>query len=508
MIQNSCDIKALAKELIELASLTRLSGSENVLVYETSNISPHFETSIEIAVLLSLIGCNVYYVFAGHSLQTSVYYNKFTRSRRGLGKATLKELVCPTRYRLRRTFLKYKRRFGADVRVIEECSRQSGAAIGSIDGMDISSIRTMTYKGCTDYGESIAGSLCAITGEENRLVDGRLREEAEAFSSSYVGSYEIVASIEKDIRLSFHSAVVFNGRFPWVRGAVQRLKESRTRLFFHERGPSMHRYFLSDSEPHKRIAYQADCKRLWEEKKDSNSYEMIGRAYYENQRSGADQVWTSFSKEQVDGLAGRVLKSGRDSCPSGKVVVFFSSSENELLAIRDFWKTECPPSFEWKNQKQAFEKLARACQEVGHQLIVRVHPHMQKKPASVRGQWDNLYFLDEELRRSIMVVKSDSLVSSYELVDGADIVVSNGSTVGIEAVYWKKPSILIGHSYYDETGATLLKPYTYKQLVGYLRDFAKHRVDPDSAIPYGYFMKEHGISHCIYKPISLFKGYI
>jgi len=508
MTQDAVDVCTVELGLQELTNRTGLTGGESVLVYETSNVSPHFETSIEIAVLLSLIGCDVYYIFAGYNLPRSAYYNKFTRSRRGLRKDALKELVDPTDFRIRRIFERYNKKLNAKVKVVEKYSFRPVAGLCCLEEGDVSSIRALTYKGCSDYGESIAGSLCAITGEENTLVRGKLLKEAQRFSDSYITSYQIISLAEQELGFSFHSAVVFNGRFPWIRGAIQRLKESDARVFFHERGPSMHRYFLSDSEPHKRVAYQEDCRLLWKNRKDRVSCEAIGKSYYINQREGADQVWTSFSKEQVNGLAKQILEKGKASCSSGRTVLFFSSSENELLAIRDFWQAESPASFEWNSQRHAVEMLARACQEVGHQLIVRVHPHMRKKTNSIREQWDGLCFLNKTLRRSVIVVKSDSLVSSYELLDGADVIVSNGSTVGIEAVYWNKPSILLGHAYYDETGVTLLKPYTYKQLVGHLRDFEEHRVDPSSAVPYGYFMKVHGVPHCIYKPRSLFKGKI
>ena len=46
---------------------------------------------------------------------------------------------------------------------------------------------------------------------------------------------------------------------------------------------------------------------------------------------------------------------------------------------------------------------------------------------------------------------------------GADFVVAQGSMVGIVAVYWNKPFILLGQSFYDELGVVLAKSYTYQK---------------------------------------------
>ena len=43
-------------------------------------------------------------------------------------------------------------------------------------------------------------------------------------------------------------------------------------------------------------------------------------------------------------------------------------------------------------------------------------------------------------------------INSYNLLDISDIVISFGSTVGIEATYYDKPSILWGSAYYEDTG--------------------------------------------------------
>ena len=45
-----------------------------------------------------------------------------------------------------------------------------------------------------------------------------------------------------------------------------------------------------------------------------------------------------------------------------------------------------------------------------------------------------------------------SKINSYKLIEKSSIVLSFGSTIGIEATYYRKPSICFGSAFYDKTG--------------------------------------------------------
>ncbi len=58
----------------------------------------------------------------------------------------------------------------------------------------------------------------------------------------------------------------------------------------------------------------------------------------------------------------------------------------------------------------------------------------------------------------------ESSISTYAMMKHCDRVVSFGSTAGLEAAYWGKPSILAGTSFYRNLGATY-NPRTHEDLV-------------------------------------------
>lgn len=492
----------------ELKRYTGVVAGEEILIYATSNVSPHFETSIEIAVLLSKLGCKVTYIFAGHKIPGFSYYNKFARTRYGFSKDAMSEFIAPTMSRVEKALGKYIEAGSSKIDIISPKDIRPPRVKYRLPVTSIGEIRNLTFRGCISFGQSIAGSICAIAGKDVAELDGKLLGVGNSLAESYIVSYYVAGCIESFCKKKFDAVLVFNGRFPWIRGAEQHFKEVGCKMLYHERGPSKDRYYISTVEPQKRINRQLDCKSIWERCGASDERLTIGKSFFEAQRAGSDQNWTSFSQRQKPGLSGKVIEDARLKSSSGKVVVYFTSSENELLAMRDFWNRGCNKGFEWKNQRMAIAFLAQACSELGHGLIIRIHPHMAKKTESVREEWDNMSFLSEHERDFISLIPSGSRISSYELIDQSDFVVAQGSTIGIEAVYWNKKSILMGHSFYDEIGVTLSKAYTYKDLLFSLSDEGQFIVDPDSCLIYGYYMKMHGVKHCIYKPATLFSGYI
>jgi hypothetical protein len=83
------------------------------------------------------------------------------------------------------------------------------------------------------------------------------------------------------------------------------------------------------------------------------------------------------------------------------------------------------------------------------------------------------------------VIPPESIVSSYALMDACEKVITFGSTTGVEASYWGKPSILVGRAYYEMTGAC----YHVRDKEELVRDLNDHLEPKDKlgAIKYGYF---------------------
>jgi len=55
-------------------------------------------------------------------------------------------------------------------------------------------------------------------------------------------------------------------------------------------------------------------------------------------------------------------------------------------------------------------------------------------------------------------------VDSYDIVSAADVVLTFGSTIGIEAAYYGKPSILLGRAVYEDLGSCYV-PSSHDELM-------------------------------------------
>lgn len=140
---------------------------------------------------------------------------------------------------------------------------------------------------------------------------------------------------------------------------------------------------------------------------------------------------------------------------------------------------------EWNNRLYA-DQLDGLC-------ILRAS--LEKLPSNIKFYLRNV---DSPLTRglraldhpSLIVVPPESPVGSYALMKACDTVLTYGSTMGIEAVFHSKPSILAGKSFYQDLGGT----YNPRSRDEFL-ELLKHPLPPKSieaALRYGYFYETYG----------------
>jgi len=112
---------------------------------------------------------------------------------------------------------------------------------------------------------------------------------------------------------------------------------------------------------------------------------------------------------------------------------------------------------------------------------------------------------------SIRIIPPDSAVSSYALLDSADVVVSYGSTIGIEAAYAGTPSILMARAAYEDLGVCI-RPQSHEELITLLLGMAEgKRINlPDNyflgVIKYGLFNRLWGLPFKFVRPFDAFSA--
>ena len=273
-------------------------------------------------------------------------------------------------------------------------------------------------------GAAIANELTSITKNRNlnlqinrKLFDILLRSYLQVY-------YATKLKIEDNDIDRVH---VFNGRFLHERAVWDSAKNLGIEVLVFE--TTRNRYFQRKEGFHSRINNQKVMVDHWNTSKISESERIeIGAKYFRELRSKGNpyriESTELFPYEE-------------------KYFVYFSSSDDEAVG---FWE-------EWNEPLgNQFDVIVRL-QEIfdgqdEYSLVIRLHPNLANKGDEIESYWSEI----KNSRKSI-VVSPTQKISSYELLDKSQGVISYGSTIGLEAAFAKKPSIVLADCGYDEIGA-------------------------------------------------------
>lgn len=160
--------------------------------------------------------------------------------------------------------------------------------------------------------------------------------------------------------------------------------------------------------------------------------------FYEKRRNGILVFDTRvYTKDQQKDL----LPEGFDTSLTN--IAIYNSSQDEIAALGDEWQK----GNLFTSQFEAIEFMLQHA-DPGIHFYLRIHPNL--KGVTHKAHME-LYDLCKY--PNITVIPPESKVSSYALMDACNKVVTFGSSTGVEASYWGKPSILVGRSFYEMTGA-------------------------------------------------------
>jgi hypothetical protein len=226
---------------------------------------------------------------------------------------------------------------------------------------------------------------------------------------------------------NFDTVVIPNGRFALSRIAADIFQNEDSKMRFLEFGWGR-RLLLTNHPPHALKDYSNEVMR-W-------------RISLEGEREAEKWLNDRIESKSVDNKFNRFEEK---EYPESRVV-FFSSSQDEYEALGPEWNSG------WKSQFEAFDSIIRHLSIDPRGAIIRVHPNTANKPfREQKAIWRDL----QELRAShpgIAVIPPNSKVNSYFLARSTHLIVTNGSTIGLEAMFMGKkvistnPNIWVGAS--------------------------------------------------------------
>ncbi|MDO8307658.1 MAG: hypothetical protein Q7V58_04785 [Actinomycetota bacterium] len=334
--------------------------------------------------------------------------------------------------------------------------------------MNRTQIRALQYHG-TPMGRAI---LQVHPDTETPITDTFFwsRRWVQAAARSYAWVFDQVSAViaQRDVT----AVCVYNGRFLHDRAASAAAQVAGVPVLYYDTGGLDTDFDLTDSVTHDWSDLQRRMLALYEGWAPEDR-DVVGGSWFRERLEHAAPDNALFTEAQERG-------STIDRPDADCLVVYFSSSGDEIAELELDWGQFIG------SQPEALAYLAEECRSrPGYTLVVRSHPHMRMKPAQDLAEWL------EAVGQAQPDVHLDpySTVDSYALMRQADIVVTYGSTTGVEAAYAHKPVIVMGPSAYDELGCAI-RASTREQLAAAL-DVREPGSWP-GAVSYGLMMRRRG----------------
>lgn len=352
----------------------------------------------------------------------------------------------------------------------------------------IDDIKTIYYDEF-DIGYAILSSLItwkvdySPSIEENSIF---LKKLADASLRLYLCVDQLLQKERPDI------VYVFNGRYAPMRAIFRACEKNSVKVFTHDRGHDLYSYSTFENAlPHNTNLF---IRNLWAEWKraDPTQRTRVAEKWFEDRSNGLDtDAWISFTKSQDIQLLPSDWNVRRRN------ISIFTSSEHEFASIDKEWENKL-----FKNQILGIDFILEFLQSEIKQD--KIHVYIRTHPNQANANARELNELLSLERQGVTLITPDSKISSYKLVQKSDLVITFGSTIGIEAVYWGTTSILLGQSLYKQLNATY-NPDTLEELQMLLKKELEPK--PSSlALPYAYYQSTFGDSYTYYEPTGLLTG--
>ena len=335
-----------------------------------------------------------------------------------------------------------------------------------------------------DVGMAVASSLISMVREP----DPNVTHYKPFIKKNLIMSVAVYDAIGHHlIEIKPDIFYLFNGRFAPLRPALRAAQNLGIKTYVHERAGVLEKYSLiEDTYPHD-IAYQKEqIEKCWNNESNEEKREKTAIKWFEERRGGKDQSWYSFTRSQIKGN----LPDGFE--PSKRNIAIYISSQDEFEAIPG-WKNQL-----YRNQTDAIKDIINADVDNDIVFYLRIHPNLKGLKNTQTQELSKLQ------AHNLKIIPADAKIDSYQLMEACEKIITFGSTMGIESVFWGKPSILVGRALYEDVKGCYI-PKDRDELIELIN---KKLDSPDrtGAIKYAYWQTANGHRYIYYKPESVRHG--
>lgn len=380
---------------------------------------PHFEQLLDMLLDHREKGDEVYIVQCRGHLQTC-YANRYGRKS--------KCRYCVDRFDYAMEFINMDKNH-----ILPLPQKEVSKDVYDRDFQDIDELKTYSYGDFKELGSCVASMIVDITNDHKPNVSKHtdtIKNYLKNTYAAFLGMQEIVANLKPNY------AIVFNGRSLDCRANLQVMRNYNIPFDTFERGGYHDKYMLYHNVICQNFGFRRESVKKLLKTATPEEWKRA-QNFFDLRRSRKPSNWRSFTASQKLGT----LPQGFDE--KKKNIIIFNSSISEYVCIPD-------------RDQGIFSEDIIAMREIAnyfkdkpqYHVYLRVHPHLKNKLKNTQMQ--EIIALKKENIPNFTIIMPQETVDTYALLDRADKVVSFGSTMGLEATYWGKPSVLIGDAYWKE----------------------------------------------------------
>jgi hypothetical protein len=193
-----------------------------------------------------------------------------------------------------------------------------------------------------------------------------------------------------------------------------------------------------------------DCDKIpelinihWKNKRKEKHEKIINRYYYliSRKKEGTDNVQSYLKNQEY----GKLPKNWKNSIYN---ISYFATSEDEYETVV---KKNFKPIF--KNQYETILAITRIIKKQKNFFLwVRMHPNMNN------NNWKylkDLYALQFKYK-NIFIINPNSPISTNSLIENSNLNIGLCSRTLLESIFNRKPTIILGKTYWSELGDCLV----------------------------------------------------
>jgi hypothetical protein len=269
----------------------------------------------------------------------------------------------------------------------------------------------------------------------------------------------------------------FNGRITTQLPAKLLCKRMGIEYFSYEVANKLNSYrLMKNSTPHGVVSVEEInlIRSNWK-----SEHEKIGELFFRQKRSGNNfENIPSYVKEQTKEVLPKSFNRKK------KNIAIFNNTIDEYAGVEE-WKNKIYEPDETAGIRKILESFES---DNRYMFYLRVHPNM-KEVSDTTSQLVDIRELSSRFKNLCVIWPKDD-VDSYALMTACEKTITFCSTMGVEATYWGRPSILAGHAYYENFDCVYM-PKTHEELVKLLEEDIKP-LPVESTLKYGYWEVTNG----------------